>query len=839
MKTNVKALVIGGGAVGASIAYHLAKAGWDDVMLLERDELTSGSTWHAAGLLPLFNMSFATTHIHDYSVKFYKELEGETGLNAGFAVVGNLRMAQTDERMDEYMLYASTADTVGINYEFLTPDEIKARWPLIKTDDLKGALYHTEDGYINPADVTQAMAKGARQRGVEIVRRLQADAFHWTGTHWEVTCSKMVEKGGNLVPSDETVVITAEHVVTASGNHAQRTAKMLGIKIPAIPVEHQFIVTDVDPALEAYRAAGNPEHPVIRDADAQSYVREERGGWILGVYEKHAPAVFEHGVPDSFRADLFPLALDRIEDQYMAMIHRIPSCEDSGLKDDFNGPICYTPDGNPLVGPAPGLRNMWLAEGFSFGITAAGGTGYYLAQMMVDGEAEIDMASLDPKRYSSGWMTTEFAARKNEECYDHVYVLHHPDEERPAARPLRTSPAYDRQAVKGAQFGWVNGWERPNYYAPAGFNDHDARSFRRGGWWQHAVVEAKAVREGVGLIDATAFTKHVVKGPGATQFLDWFTCNKLPRIGRINLTYALTAHGTTRTEYTIVRNGEDSYYLVSAGAWTEYDADYLRKAADDKMEEFGYIEIQDVTTQWGVLAIAGPKSRDVLKDVIVDADPETALSNKRFPWLTARKIELGMCPVNAIRVAYTGELGWELHHPIEMQNYLWDLLVKAGEKHGMKLVGARAQNWLRQEKSYRAFGTELGRDATPAEADLPRFIDLEKDFNGKDAMVAKGIRSKCVTLLIDGPKDADPWGREALFLPDAPLGGDGDTKVGRLTSGGYSVAFGKSIGMGYVSPDLAVVGQKLKVKMLNQLWDAVIVEDSPYDPKNAAIRVDG
>jgi len=517
------------------------------------------------------------------------------------------------------------------------------------------------------------------------------------------------------------------------------------------------------------------------------------------------------------------------------MIHRVPSCEESGLKDDFNGPICYTPDGNPLVGPAPGLHNMWLAEGFSFGITAAGGTGYFLAQMMVDGEAEIDMASLDPKRYSQGWMTTEFAARKNEECYDHVYILHHPDEERPACRPLRTAPAYDRQKARGAQFGWVNGWERPNYYGPLDADvdfDHDARSFRRGGWWQHAVDEARAIREGVGLIDATAFTKHVVKGPGATQFLDWFTCNKLPRVGRINLTYALTDHGTTRTEYTIVRNGENTYYLVSAGAWTEYDADFLRKAAADKMDEFGYIEIQDVTTQWGVFAIAGPRSRDVLKEVIVDADPDTALSNKRFPWLTARQIELGMCPVNAIRVAYTGELGWELHHPMEMQNYLFDLLEKAGEKHGMKLVGARAQNWLRQEKSYRAFGNELGRDANPLEADLPRFVDLEKEFNGKDAMVKTGVRVKCCTLLIDGPDDADPWGREVLYTQD------GD-RVGRLTSGGYSVAFGKSIGMGYIRTDLVVPGTRLKVKIMDHLWDATVTEDSPYDPKNAVIRIDG
>ncbi|MWD26329.1 FAD-dependent oxidoreductase [Aquicoccus sp. SCR17] len=833
MKTQVKALIVGGGAVGTSIAYHLAKAGWQDVMLLERDELTSGSTWHAAGLLPLFNMSYATTHIHKYSVDYYKTLEEETGLNAGFYVVGNLRMAQTDARMDEYRLYSSTAETADVYHEFLTPKEIGERWPLLRTEDLKGALFHPQDGYINPADVTMAMAKGARQRGVTIERKWQVDGYAWQGDHWDVTCTKMVEKGGNLVPSDEQIVISAEHVVTATGNHAQRTARLLGIKMPAIPVEHQYIVTEPDPALVAWRKEGNPEHPVLRDADAKWYVREERGGWILGPYERNAPARFAYGVPDSFRADLFPLDLERIEEEYMSMIHRIPTSEEVGLKDDYNGPICYTPDGNPLVGPAPGLRNMWLAEGFSFGITAAGGTGHYLAQLMVEGEAEIDMASLDPRRYGS-WMTTDYAVTKNEEAYEHVYILHHPDEERPAARPLRTAPCYDRMKARGAQFGQVNGWERPNYFGPLDAPedyDHDARSFRRGGWWQHSVDEAKAVREAVGLIDASAFTKHIVKGPGATAFLDWFTCNKLPKVGRINLTYALTAAGTTRTEYTIVRLAEDEYYLVSAGAWTDYDADFLRKAAEDKRDNFGWIEIQNVTTQWGVFALAGPNARALLSEVIRDAEPETALSNKRFPWLSARQIELGMCPVNAIRVAYTGELGWELHHPIEMQNYLFDLLEKAGQKHGLKLVGARAQNWLRQEKSYRAFGNELGRDATPLEADLPRFVDLSKDFHGKAAMVEKGIRSKCVTVLIDGPGDADPWGREALFAEG--------TKVGRLTSGGYSVAFGKSIGMGYVRPDLAVPGTTLRVRIMGELFDAEVTEDSPYDPKNERIRVDG
>ena len=832
MKTHVKALVVGGGAVGTGIAYHLAKAGWD-TMLVERDELTAGSTWHAAGLLPLFNMGYATTHIHKYSVDFYKGLEAETGLNPGFYVVGNLRMAQHQQRMDEYMLYSSVAETAGVYHEFLSPKEIKDRWPLVRSEDLIGALYHPQDGYINPADVTQAMAKGARQLGATFERKVQVDGYRWTGSEWIVSCTRMVEQGGNLVASDDRFDITAEHVVTATGNHAQRTARLLGIKTPAVVVEHQYIVTEPDPALVEWRKT-NPQHPVLRDADAKWYVREERGGWILGPYEKGAPARFPYEVPASFRADLFPLDLERIEQEYMSFIHRIPSSETVGLKDDYNGPICYTPDGNPLVGPAPGLQNMWLAEGFSFGITAAGGTGHYLAQMMTEGEAEIDMASLDPKRFGQDWMTTEYASRKNEECYDHVFILHHPDEEREAARLLRTSPAYDRQKKRGAQFGQINGWERPIYYgpvnAPADF-DHHTRSFRRGGWWQYAVDEATAIRETAGLIDATAFAKHRLSGPGATAFLDWFTTNKLPAVGRINLTYALTDHGTTRTEYTIVRLAENDYYLVSAGAWHAYDEDFFYKAVMEKEDDFGRLNEEDVTTKWGVFALAGPKSRDILKELIRDADPQSALSNKRFPWLSARNIELGMCPVRAIRVAYTGELGWELHHPIEMQNYLFDQLMAVGEKHGMKLVGGRAQNWLRQEKSYRAFGNELGRDATPLEAALDRFVDLTKDFRGKEKMLSIGIRSKCVTLLIDGPSDTDPWGKEAILH-------DGIT-VGRLTSGGYSVAFGKQIGMGYVPAALAEPGTRLKVKMLLQEWDAVVTEDSPFDPSNARIRVDG
>ncbi len=833
MKTRVKALIVGGGAVGTGIAYALSKAGWSDVVLLERDELTAGSTWHAAGLLPYFNMGYATSHIHDHSIRMYKTLEAETGLNPGFSVVGNLRMAQTQARMDEYELYASLAETIDIPHEWMTPAQIAERWPLVRTDDLVGAIFHPTDGYINPADVTMAMAKGARDRGVTIERRWQVDGYAWAGDHWDVTCTKMAEKGGNLVASGEQVVVAAEHVVTATGNHAQRTARLLGVRIPAVVVEHQYIVTEPDPALVEYRKT-MPQHPVLRDADAKWYVREERGGWILGPYEKNAPARFEYGVPDGFRADLFPLDLERIEAEYMSFIHRIPSSETAGLKDDYNGPICYTPDGNPLVGPVPGLRNMWLAEGFSFGITAAGGTGHYLAQMMTEGEAEIDMASLDPRRFGR-WMTTEYAARKNEEAYDHVFILHHPDEERSACRPLKTAPCYDRMRARGAQFGCVNGWERPNYFGPV--DAPDRLRPRRAQLPARGLVAACGGRGDGGPRNRRPDRRdrlHQAQAAGARR-------GGLPRLVHDQPAAEGRAH---QPDLRADRGRDDADGIHHRAAGGGHLLPRLRRclaelrqrltsrqAINDNVHRFGPMWLDDCTGMHGVFALAGPNSRAILAEIVRDAEPKTVLSNARFPWLSARRLELLMCPVNAIRVAYTGELGWELHHPMEMQNYLFDRLLEAGEGHGLKLVGSRAQNWLRQEKSYRAFGTELGRDATPLEAGLDRFVDLSKEFHGKPAMEAIGIRSKCVTLLIDGPPDADPWGREALY--------EGDVRVGRLTSGGYSVAFSRSIGMGYVRPDLAAPGTKLRVRMQRRLWDAVVTEDSPYDPTNARIRQDG
>ncbi len=813
MKSHARVVVIGGGAVGCSILYHLTEAGWTDAVLLERDELTAGSTWHAAGLLPLFNMSYATGQMHRYSIDLYTRLQAEWERDVGFRRVGNLRMARTRERMEEYQTYATTADSIGIPYEWLTPAAIKGRFPLVNVEGLQGALFHPTDGYINPADITMLLADAARRNGAVIHRQTDVSAItRLPSGEWRVTTAQ-----GE---------ITCEVVVSATGNHARRTAAMVGLQIPAVPVEHQYIVTDEIPEIVAWRAAGNPEHPVLRDPDAQWYMREERGGLILGPYEKGAPAWAVHGVPDHFRADLLPPDLERLEWHIEEAFHRMPCFANGGVKTVYNGPIAYTPDGNPLVGRAPGRENFYFAEGFSFGITAAGGAGKYLTQIITAGEAEIDTLALDPRRFGD-YATLPYAVKKNEEAYDHVFLLHFPDEERPAARPLRTAPSYDRLRARGAVFGQRFGWERPNFYGPA--DDPSFRetwSFRRGNWWPYVRAEAQAIRDNVGLIEASTFAKYRASGPGAAAWLDGLVANRLPqRDGRIQLTHALTPGGCVRSEFTILREAEASFYIVGAGAAESYDWDFLSRALPSDRS----VQLEKLINQIGVFVVAGPNARAVLSGVVDRLD----LSNTGFPWLTARDATVGMAPVRLMRVNYVGELGWEIHHPIEYHNHIFDVLEKAGRASDMKLVGIRAMNWLRLEKSYRGWGTELSKEATAFESGLERFVRLDKgcDFTGRAALAEKKpLRWKLATLLIDGPDDADPWGVESVW--------SNGSVVGRATGGGFSVHFDRQIAMAFVRPEFSGVGTALTIKMLDRHFPAEVVVDSPYDPDNARARQD-
>ena len=813
MKNQARVVVIGGGVVGVSTLYHLAKKGWTDVVLVERTELTAGSTWHAAGLLPLFNMSYSVGQLHQYSVNLYKTLEAETGQDVSFHVNGNLRLATNRDRMDEYRLYQCTAETIGVECEIVDVERIKKLWPLIDAEGLVGALWHTTDGHIAPVDVTMAMAKGARNRGAEIYQHTTVTGIERDNSEW-------------IVRTD-TGDIRCEHVVSATGNYARTTARMVGLEIPAIPVQHQYIVTDVDPVLNEYRDAGNAELAVLRESDASYYLREERMGWILGPYERHAPACFVDGVPETFEKDLFPGELDRLLPHVEACMKRVPSFENAGIKDIVNGPIAYTPDGNPMVGPAFGLENFWLSEGHSFGVTAAGGAGWQLAEWIVDGEPTVDMIGVDPRRF--GVVSKNFAKIKNEEAYEHVFINHYPMEERGLGRPAKAPPCYDRLDQAGAVWGARFGWERPNWFAPAGVERKDDYSYRRSNWFAHVGNEVRTMRERVGLMELSSFAKYLVEGPGARAWLDGMVANNVPRkLSRMTLAHALNPSGSVRSEFTILRLPDGLYgerfYLVGPGAAHDMDWDILTRSAPRD----GSVFLQDLTTQLGVFVLAGPQARKVLEK-LADAD----VSNAAFPWLTGRDIPVGYCPnVRALRVNFVGSLGWELHHPIEYQNHLYDALMDAGAEFEIGPVGMRAMDSMRLEKSYRLFGTDLNAENSVLEAGLERFVRFGKnaDFTGRAALLKQkeqGVTNVHCTIEVDA-EDADPFGNEPVYI-------DGEV-AGRGTAGGYGHHVGKSLLLGYVRSDVAEIGRDCEVRVLDQRRAARIVAESPYDPENAALR---
>jgi dimethylglycine dehydrogenase len=835
MRTHARAVVIGGGVVGVSTLYHLARKGWSDSVLVERRELTSGSTWHAAGLLPLFNLSYSVGQIHKYSVALYGTLEQESGLDVGLRKVSNIRLARTRDRMDEYHYYAGVAATIGVTVKFLTPQEVKEIWPLCNVDGIIGAIQHPEDGYIQPADLTQALARAARERGAEINRHTTVIAIERRPSgEWKVATDK-----GDIV---------CEHVVSATGNFARATGRMVGINVPVIPVQHQYIVTEAHPEIVARKAKGLPEMGVLRESDSSWYMREEAGGLLLGPYEKGAPACYVDGPSADSEYELFPEDLDRLAPHIETAIARVPAFGEAGVKKVYNGAIAYTPDGSPIVGPAPGLKNFWLNEGHSFGVTAAGGAGWQLAEWIVDGEPTIDMLGVDPRRFGP-YAETGYLIEKNEEAYARVFTVHYPDEERVAARPLRQTPCYARMKALGAVFGSIYGWERPNWFAPLDYalseadlakpdvllnENHPAVgpserprekwSFRRSNYFDFVGAECRNVHDNVGLQDMSAFAKLEVSGPGAEGWLNSILTNRIPKaVGRVTLTYLLTSRGGVRAEFTLTRIGPERFYLVSAGALEAHDFDTMEKLLPADMS----VRIDKVTTQRGVLVLAGPRSREVLSKV-ADID----VSNQAFPWLTARRLSIRSAGLIAMRVNFVGELGYELHHPIEMQNTIFDALMAAGAAFGIKPFGIRAMDSLRLEKSYKLVGRELSIEYAALESGLERFVDFEKGpFLGRDALVTwcgKGFENKIVTLEVQRVSDADARGSE-------PVTKDG-VMVGRTTSGGYGWRTGKSLALAMVKPELSNLGSEVDVRILGETRRAVVVPDSPYDPKNAALR---
>jgi dimethylglycine dehydrogenase len=837
MKTQARVVVIGGGVVGVSTLYHLAKKGWSDVVLVERKELTSGSTWHAAGLLPLFNLSYSVGQIHKYSVKLYGELEAETGQHVGFRKVSNIRVARTRDRWDEFMYYAGIAETIGVKVNKLTPKQLKELWPLCEIDGVLGAIQHPDDGYIQPADLTQALAKGARSRGAEIYRNTT------------VTAIEQLPSGEWLVKTDKGD-IACEHVVSCSGNFARKTGAMVGLDIPVIPVEHQYIVTEPSPLIKERQAKGLPEMGVLREADSSWYLREENGGFVLGIYEKGAPCCYVDGPSEQSEYELFQGELDRLEPYIETCITRVPAFGELGIKKIYNGAIAYTPDGSPIIGPAWDRKNFWLNEGHSFGVTAAGGAGWQLAEWIVDGEPTIDMMGVDPRRFGP-YATKGYLKEKNEEAYANVFTLHYPEEERAAARPLKRTPCYDRMKDLGAVFGSVYGWERPGWFAPKGYalsekdldraavllnHNHaapteDGRivekwSFRRSNAFRFVGEECRNVMDNVALQDMSAFAKMEVSGPGAREWLDSILANRIPKkIGRIALCHLLTKHGGVRAEFTVYEWAPGRFYLVSAGAFERHDHDTLYKL----LPKDGSVKLNPITTRLGVLVLAGPNSRKVLQKLTT-----TDLSNEAFPWLSGQAISVGPTSCHALRVNFVGELGFEFHHPIEQQVALFDLLMEAGREFGIRPYGIKAMSSLSIEKSYRLVSRELSIEYSAYESGLDRFVHPNKgQFLGRDALVAgreKGLNWNFVTMEVHGVSDADSDTRGS-----EPIYSRGKL-VGRATNGGFGWRVNKSLALGMVRPEFATLDTELEIKILDKMFKASVIAESPYDADNLKLR---
>ena len=598
---------------------------------------------------------------------------------------------------------------------------------------------------------------------------------------------------------------------------------MVGLDIPVIPVEHQYIVTEAHPKILERQKEGLPEMGVLRGSDGAWYMREEAGGLILGPYEKGAPACYVDGPSKDCEYELFQEDLDRLGPHIEHAINRVPIFGEAGIKKVYNGAICYTPDGSPIIGPAWDRKNLYLNDGHSFGVTAAGGAGWQIAEWIVDGEPTIDMLGVEPRRFGD-YASKAYLIKKNEEAYANVFTIHYPDEERPAGRPLRQAPCYDRLKNLGAVFGQKFGWERANWFAPEGVPQEDDWSFRRSAWFEHIGNECKNVSENVGLLDMSAFAKCRISGPGAEEFLDNLVANKLPKkIGRTNLCHALNTKGGVHSEFTIMRESADSFYCVSAGAWQRLDHDWIKK----HMPKDRSVKFENITNQVGVLVIAGPKSRELLERVSSDD-----FSNEAFPWLSGKNIKIGSAETLAIRVNFVGELGWEIHSPIEVQNHIFDALMDAGQDLGIKPFGIRAMDSLRLEKSYKLIGTELSIEYAGYESGIDRFIHPNKgQFIGRDALVQwreKGFENSFVTLEVHGVTDADVLGNNPIY--------SNGKVVGRATGGNYGFRVNKSLALAMVNPAQSEVGTKLQIDILGNMHDVTVIPESPYDPKNDKIR---
>ena len=800
-------IVIGGGIIGCSTAYHLARDHKADVLLLEQGKVTSGSTWHAAGLVGQLRSSASITKVLKYSVELYRELAAETGLDTGWKMTGCLRLATTPDRWTEFKRLATTAKSFGMEMELIGPDEVKRMWPMMDTSDLIGASWLPTDGQASPSDITQSLAKGARMHGAKIVEGARVTGFRMEGlriTHVETTQGD----------------IACDTVVNCGGMWARQIGAMAGVAVPLHPVKHQYIVTEKIPGLA-------PDAATLRDPDRRTYFKEEVGGLVMGGYEPNPQGWVTGDIPENWEFRLFDDDYDHFGQHLEQAIARIPALANVGLKQMINGAESFTPDGNFILGPAPECANMYVGAGFNaFGIASGGGAGWVLADWVMRGEAPLDLWAVDIRRFSNLHRDRDWVAERTLEAYGKHYTVAFPHEEYTSGRPRIVSPLYDRLQAAGAVFGSKLGWERPNWFAPPGTEAKDVYSMGRQNWFDAVGQEHLHVRAHAGVFDQSSFAKYELTGPKAAEALEAICANRVARdIGRLTYTQLLNSRGGIECDLTVARLAEDHFYIVTGTGFRTHDFGWIA----DHLPADG-VTFTDVTEDSGTLSLMGPKARDILSKVT----PED-VRNSALPFGSAREITIAGIPVRALRVTYVGELGWELHIPIASLATVYDALMAADPQ--LKPVGYRALESLRLEKGYRAWSSDITPNDTPFEAGLGWAVKLKSGlpFLGRDALVE--CQQHPLPKLLAGFMVADPkavlLGRETILRDGKP--------VGYLTSGGYGYSIGKSIGFGYVrneagvTPDWLAQGHYTLV-IAGDETPAELSLAPLYDPAGARIR---
>jgi len=809
LPSQARVVIIGGGAVGASALFHLCKAGWTDCTLLEKNELTAGSTWHAAGNVPTFSASWSIMNMQRYSAGLYRGLGAAVDYPMNYHVTGSVRLGHSRERLQEFRRVVGMGRHQGMDLEILGPGDISAKYPFVATQGLTGALYDPYDGDIDPAQLTQALAKGARKMGAHVERFCPVTGVRREAGEWVLT-----------TPKGE---IRCEKVVNAAGYYAREVGRMFGRDLPMMVMSHQYMLFDTIPELAAWSAEVGHKLPLLRDVDSSYYLRQEKNGFNLGPYERNCRAHWvtpDDPFPQDFSFQLFPDDLERLEWHIADAMARVPLLEKAALTKVINGPIPYTPDGNPLIGPMPGVPDAYEACVFTFGICQAGGAGKVLAEWVTEGATEWDMWSCDPRRFT-GFEDEAYCVAKGMEVYGHEYAIHFPHHVWPAGRGKKLSAVHDRVAARGAQFGPYNGWERALWYARAGDDVSEAaqRTWDREGPWFGAVkAECEAVRDACGILDLPGFSRFVISGDGVAAWLSRQITGRVPSVGRLGLAYFADDKGRIVTEMSVARLAEGRVLLITAATAQGHDGDWLRRHLEPGLE------LIDETDQWSCQIVTGPRARDVLA-AVCDGD----LGRGWLTWQTAR---IAGCVVRLMRVSFAGELGWEIHSRVADTAAVWDAVMAAGSPFGLRPFGMFALNSLRIEKGYRAWKGDLSTDYTVLQGGLERFVDWGHEFRGRAALAAeqqRGVAKRFCTLVVEAG-DCDPPYMSTIWHEGVV--------VGETTSGYFGHRVGACIALGMLRADLNVPGVAVEVEVFGERRGAVVQADAPlWDATNGRIRV--